>query len=72
MRSIIRGAGTRCGLLALLVTGGSLALATPALAIQAINVTTTQDGTVAGKTTLRQAIDQANAASGEVEIVLAA
>jgi len=72
VRSIIRGAGARCGLLVLLATGGSLALATPALAIQAINVTTTQDGTVAGKTTLRQAIDQANAASGEVEIVLAA
>lgn len=54
------------------VVGGVLALPSSALAIQAIDVTTTQDGSVPGKTTLRQAIAQANQASGAVEVTLTA
>lgn len=62
----------RGALLALTVAGAALLVPSSALAIQAITVTTTRDGSIPGKTTLRQAIDQANAATGAVEIVLAA
>ncbi len=72
MRRIMKRSGPRLGLLATVTTGALAALASPAFAIQAINVTTTQDGAIPGKTTLRQAIDQANVATGEVEIVFAA
>ena len=60
----------RGGLVTLVATIVALLAPSSAMAIQAIPVTTNQDGAVPGKTTLRQAIDQANAASGAVEITL--
>lgn len=61
---------TRRVLAGLVATIGVLVAPSSALAIQAIPVTTNQDGVVPGKTTLRQAIGQANAAAGAVEITL--
>jgi PKD domain len=54
------------------VAASGLVAAPSALAIQTIVVNTNRDGAVPGKTTLRQAIDRANLAAGEVDIVLAA
>lgn len=64
--------GARRALVILTAIGGALAVPSSALAIQLITVNTTGDTPTPGKTTLRQAIAQANALSGSVEITLTA
>lgn len=64
------GVGGTLGVLT--ATVGALIAASPAAAITPIVVNTTRDGSVPGKTTLRQAFDRANTSSSEVDIILAA